>query len=505
MFGHALIRDAVYGSLPGSRRRLLHGAAAALYRNTDPVLRARHLAHAGDEEAAAAHIDAVHHLMQAFRFDQAAALAQEGLSLTHAHDLAHVLCRLAGEALSRAGQMSQARALLLRALESATTNRERALTLLELSRVQAVLDEPEPALQSLAEAQSAARAAGEASLEGDIRFQRGNVLFNLARLDDCLQSHRSLADDARRSGSVRHEALAEGGLGDAYYLRGRMITAHRHFARCVELARARGLGQLIPANLGMQAWTAFYCNRLPEAIPLAEEALGLARERFDTHSEGIVYGILGPMLLTRGDLEQAREIGERGRHLARRIGSPRFLADSLWVLGEVHGVMGDREHAARFAREALEALGDIGLPYAGAVVLGILARFTDDAAERRDCIARGERLLTGSTMSHNVLQFHQSAIEAWLAQHDWGRVEHHAQALAEYTREEPLPWSEFYRRRACALAAAGRGHADADLECELSALLETGRDAELNIALPDIAQALRVMRESMRRSPFADI
>jgi DNA-binding SARP family transcriptional activator len=171
-------------------------------------------------------------------------------------------------------------AQLLRALELATTNRERARTLLELSRVQAVLDEPEPALQSLAEAQSAARAAGEASLEGDIRFQRGNVLFNLARLDDCLQSHRSLADDARRSGSVRHEALAEGGLGDAYYLRGRMITAHRHFARCVELARARGLAQLIPANLGMQAWTAFYCNRLPEAIPLAEEALGLARERF---------------------------------------------------------------------------------------------------------------------------------------------------------------------------------------------------------------------------------
>jgi hypothetical protein len=211
------------------------------------------------------------------------------------------------------------------------------------------------------------------------------------------------------------------------------------------------------------------------------------------------------MLLTRGDLEQAREIGERGRHLARRIGSPRYLADSLWVLGEVHGVMGDREHAVRFAREALEALGDVGLPYAGAVVLGILARFTDDAAERRDCIARGERLLTGSTMSHNVLQFHQSAIEAWLAQQDWDRVEHHAQALAEYTREEPLPWSEFYRRRACALAAAGRGHTDAELECELSALLETGRDAELNIALPDIAQALRVMRESMRRSPFADI
>jgi DNA-binding SARP family transcriptional activator len=467
MFVHALIREAVYGSLPGSRRRLLHRAAAERYRRTDPVLHARHLARAGAEEAAAAHRDAALYLIQSFRFDQAADLAREGLGLTRTPALVHRLSRIAGEALASAGQTAQARTFLESALASAVDDAERARILLDLSRVQALLDEPEAALESLAEAQSAARAAGEASLDADIRFQRGNVLFNLARLDDCLASHRALAEDARRSGSTRHEALAEGGLGDAYYLRGRMITAHGHFARCVELARAHGLAQLIPANLGMQAWTAFYCNRLGEAIAMAQEALRLAQERFDAYSEGIVYGILGPMLLTRGDPEQAGEIGERSRNLARRLGSPRYLADSLWILGEVHGVLGDRERAVRYAREALGALGEVGLPYAGAVILGILARFSTDPAERRDCIARGEQLLTRGTMSHNVLQFHQCAIEAWLEERNWGRVEQHAQALADYTREEPLPWSEFYLRRGRALAAAGRGRRDEGVERDL--------------------------------------
>jgi predicted transcriptional regulator len=95
-----------------------------------------------------------------------------------------------------------------------------------------------------------------------------------------------------------------------------------------------------------------------------------------------------------------------------------------------------------------------GVPYAGAVILGILARVTADSAERRDRIARGERLLTRGTMSHNVLQFHQCAIEAWLEERNWGRVEQHTQALADYTREEPLPWSDFFLRRRRALAAA---------------------------------------------------
>ena len=43
LFAHALIQEAVYGSLLRSRRLELHTAAAQWYSKRDPVLEARHL------------------------------------------------------------------------------------------------------------------------------------------------------------------------------------------------------------------------------------------------------------------------------------------------------------------------------------------------------------------------------------------------------------------------------------------------------------------------------
>ena len=158
------------------------------------------------------------------------------------------------------------------------------------------------------------------------------MLFNLARLDECLEAHRGLADYARASGSLRHQALAEGGLGDAYYLRGQMISAHGHFRRCVELTTQSGLTGMLPPNLAMQAWTACFCNRVPEGIADAEQALEAARSQGDPRAEALVYAALLPILLFNGQRQRVRDLAEHALRLARRIGWPRIVLVSASVL-----------------------------------------------------------------------------------------------------------------------------------------------------------------------------
>ena len=53
---------------------------------------------------------------------------------------------------------------------------------------------------------------------------------------------------AREAGSSELEAAALGGLGDAEYLGGRMISAHERFRDCVKVSRRHGFGRIDVAN-----------------------------------------------------------------------------------------------------------------------------------------------------------------------------------------------------------------------------------------------------------------
>ena len=79
----------------------------------------------------------------------------------------------------------------------------------------AALDEAEPL---------AAGAALELELSR-LHHLRGNLLFPLGRHADCLREHELARQHAREAGSLEAEAAALGGLGDGFYLQGRMHSA----------------------------------------------------------------------------------------------------------------------------------------------------------------------------------------------------------------------------------------------------------------------------------------
>ena len=74
------------------------------------------------------------------------------------------------------------------------------------------------------------------------------------------------------------EATALGGLGDAEYVRGRMISAHERFRRCVELSEQHGFGRIEVANRLMMAFTQWFAGDTRGALAVADRGIARAAQ-----------------------------------------------------------------------------------------------------------------------------------------------------------------------------------------------------------------------------------
>jgi hypothetical protein len=130
------------------------------------------------------------------------------------------------------------------------------------------------------------------------------------------------------------------------------------------------------------------------------------------------------------------------------------------------------------------------MAFIGPALLGWLALHTDDADERRAALEEGEALLAAGSISHNYIFFYHAGIEAALGAEDCAAAERYAAALEDYTRAEPLPFSDFVIARGRALAAWGRGQRDATAVERLRGLRAHAECAGLRSALGALEAAL---------------
>ena len=191
-----------------------------------------------------------------------------------------------------------------------------------------------------------------------------------------------------------------------------------------------------------------------------------------------------------GDLTLARENLEALRVLVRHLGSKRFEPGLLELEAILHRAEGRRSEAVKILEQGIEICSETGMRFLGPRLLAQLALATDDADARRKALADGEELLREGSLGHNHLLFHRDAIEACLNVGEWDRVERYASALEEYTRPEPLAWSDFFIARGRAIAAWGVGRRDEATAAELARLRDEAEDAGLKIALPALEAVL---------------
>lgn len=482
-FAHALVRDGIYSSLTRSRRELLHRRAADWYAERDLGLHAEHLERAGDPGAAEAYLRAARQRWRDFRYEEALRLAVQGQSLAAELAVGFALQCLEGDLLRDLSRARESSACFERALANAGTPQEKAQGWLGVAAGLRIVDEYDAALAALDRAQDDATTAHSLELLADIHHLRANLYFPLARLDDCLAEHHHARRYADRAGSRERQARTAGGLGDAYYLRGRMVSAGRHFHRCIRLARAHGYGRIEVANLHMRGLTRFYRLHIEEALADHWQAVEMARQVGDHRTEAVVRAALGNMLVYTADWDTTVAESEASRDLARQIGSRRIEAAALFHLAEALYRRDRDPEAVPLLRDAYALAEASGVSFFGAWILGMLALAETDEECRRHALREGERLLATGSVSHNHFHFRQLAMETALAHDDLDAVARHADALERFTRDEPLPWAAFFIDWGRGLVEARRNPG-----VSLATLIDRARAASLLTALGPLEQ-----------------
>jgi class 3 adenylate cyclase/tetratricopeptide (TPR) repeat protein len=491
LFAHALIQESVYGSLLKRQRQELHRRAAEWFRGSDTVLHAEHLASAGDPEAPRAFLDAAREQAQQYRFEPALDLTNRGLALEMEQSDRHALTCLKGELLRDLADGESSIAAYREALGMAADDMQRFDAWMGLAAGMRVMTDYSEALALLDQAETVAVKAQLTSGLSQLHHLRGNLYFPLGRTDDCRNEHLLALECARQCQSPEGEARALGGLGDAEYARGRMRTAHGHYTRCIDLAREHGLGRIEVAHLGQRGYTRLYSGDWRGAKAEGLAAIEVAKRVGDRRVEMNAAGCVCHSVFDLGEFELLEARAEQQLRLIRTLGARAWEPQALMWKALVSQAGGRRSEARELLMQATSITREVGRTFTAGYSFGAMAWvMADEGAAREAAMDEGEAVLREGAVSHNYFWFYRFAMDALLIVEDWEGAERYAAALEDYTRDEPLPWTDFFIARGRTLAAFGRGRRDEVTMQALRRLHDQAARTGLRVALPALASAL---------------
>ncbi len=482
LFDHALVRDAVYSSLLSGRKRELHSRAAAYFDGFDAVLHAEHLERAGDDRAPEAFLSAAELEAEAYRTERACKLALEGLSIAKtARDRFRLQCRL-GEWELDLGLPQEATERFSDAAGLVSEDTDYCRVNIGLASALRLADRQAEALSLLQSVEPVALRLGHAGFLSRICHLNGNLMFVLGQLQDCRNEHTRALDYALAAGSQELEARALGGLADASYAEGKLLSAYEQFRRCVELAEQLGLGRVAVVNRSMVAITQITVGDIPGAILTALDAIEAAGKVGQDRAALIAHHGAHVALWYLGRTEEDRAHCNEALKMARRLGAQLFEAEALLFLSEIERSCGNTGVALDLVRQSIAIQRRTDMKFLGPMTLAALAFLTEDADERRTCLEEAEALIAAGSLSHNVMWFYRDAIELSLDLGSWDDADRYADAFEAYGRSEPVPLIDFFVARGRALATIGRAGPAAVPPGALQELLEQARASYVPLA-----------------------
>ncbi len=490
LFGHALIRDGTYASLLTERRTALHSRAASWFAERDALLYASHLDRADDTGAAEAYVKAGRELAARFRYDDALAAAERGVEIVGDTAQRFDLQQLRGDVLRDAGNTDASIEAFEAALAAAPDGPARCRALIGIAACQRVLGQADEALSNLAKAEPLARADDLALELARIHHLRGNIGFLKGDVELCRAEQQQALIHARAASSAEIEAQALTGLGDSYYMQGRMISSYENFSQAAELARDHDLLAVYAGCVPGIAHMLMFQNQLSAARSVVKDGLKVIQQVGHLRAETIVRLNFAALLCEFLDAEAGLAEVEMSLGAGRQIGAQVWEPLTWTVRGRCLFHLSDRDGAVAAARQGAALARETSRALLGPWSLGVLAWVTDDDGERRSVLAEGEEMLTEPVVGHCHLWFYRDAIEACLDAGDADRAIGLCGALEAFTAAQPLPWSDFFIARGRALAAHAGNPRDGDVRDRLTALREAAAAANLGTALPAIERAL---------------
>ncbi len=492
VFRHGLLRDGAYASILSSTRRLLHIRAGEwFFSRAEPSVAAEHFERASDPRAALAYFDASRSAASRFQFERALMLADNGLELNGIDT--PVRCSLfmarAG-CLAELGRVTESIESASIALDLTQDSVERFEALLTIAAGMRLTDQIDAGLAALDTAESDYSKGVGAGALARLHHLRGNLLFPSGRAGDCLREHSRALELARSVQDKEAEANALSGLGDAYFLEGRMHSANIEFRRTVALAKAHGYLRIEVAATQIVGWTAHFLLEFDEAAKQGRAAIDLARRvvhlRAELIARSMLFWVEGIM---RKNLEFDESYVDRNIELAQQLGAKRFEAQAWMARAMLGHLRGSLDSAIADVRHALAICREHGMGYVGPFAYAVQALIEPEPEKCFQSLVAGEVELARGCVSHNHLYLHALGIDAMLAHHEWERAARHSECLLALTAAESLPWSDFVIARGRALLRHGRGERSALLRDELQGLIAQAQRIGYSLSLPQLLHA----------------
>ena len=122
-----------------------------------------------------------------------------------------------------------------------------------------------------------------------------------------MNSHEAALRYGQETGSPAAQARSLGGLADAHYLNGRMLSASEAFECCVEFAKEVSLTRIVCANLNIAALCKYYALEFDLGIEMLNEAIELSIATSNNRSEILVRQHLSFIYYEIGPFDKALE------------------------------------------------------------------------------------------------------------------------------------------------------------------------------------------------------
>ena len=213
-----------------------------------------------------------------------------------------------------------------------------------------------------------------------------------------------------------------------------------------------------------------YLTEFDAGIADMEASRRLAVQVGDRHGEMFTLESQGMLLVFCNRFADAGALLERGLALAEAIGARRYQTTILLAMAEAAFAHGRADEADERIERALAISRQTGMRFCGPLLLGLKARLLDDPRAREQCCAEAETLLAQGCVGHNAIGYYRYGIEDALARGEWSRALEQVAAMADYTRREPLPYTDFLMARGRILVALAQRPQDAMLHEELTRL-----------------------------------
>ncbi len=435
IFKHALVRDTAYESILSSARQLLHGRVARVLERdfraivlSDPAILAYHFEETGS-------------LFEALDYWQKA--AEQALTRMGTHEaVEHYRKAIA----------------LIPSLGQDDSFVEKELSIhVSYANTLRILDRYEEAHESLQRAEELALTHKKNAELARIHHCRGNVYFPQGEIESCMKQHQLALSCALESKLPDREAQALSGLGDAYYLRCQMPTAHDYFVKSVEICQRHGFERIEAANRLMVAWTAMWAKDLFTAVRLGKEAATFAENVDHKRAEMIARQLLSVAFVDMEQIDDARCEVERVYQISEQLGAGRFTAFSFYHKVKMALAQGDKALAEKEVDEGLKFSRQSSHTFSGPCLLGLKGYLASSSEERLNHWNEAKTMLSKGCPGHNHLFFNRDLIDVCLLERDWDSCENYCSLLELYTSKEPMPWTDLVISRGRCLSRIGRG------------------------------------------------